>query len=283
MFCPECGVEYRPGFTHCTDCDVDLVPELPKPEADIPPPKMTAEPPEGDFLERFQTKSLTKTYFTFALHQFIGMYGIPFTAPLVFSLGFKSLLLFGYSYYSSRDFYSKINEIPYFSVQVLFALILGWLIGSYLEHKSMLWVWVLPLAVLTYSFLSIPISVLEATPFPSEMAARFSHFFGWGCRPVWHCRDQILFTLPFYSSLGYSLGALLARGIGYRSPTRKLALGLTCFGLIILVAIGIDLIFSIRHTGWQNLYWMLSATPVGLGVYLLYIAAIVRQRSSRNT
>lgn len=25
MFCPQCGVEYRPGFTRCTDCDVDLV------------------------------------------------------------------------------------------------------------------------------------------------------------------------------------------------------------------------------------------------------------------
>ena len=27
MFCPQCRVEYRPGFTHCTDCDVDLVHE----------------------------------------------------------------------------------------------------------------------------------------------------------------------------------------------------------------------------------------------------------------
>jgi hypothetical protein len=25
MFCPECKVEYRPGFTRCCDCDVDLV------------------------------------------------------------------------------------------------------------------------------------------------------------------------------------------------------------------------------------------------------------------
>lgn len=25
MFCPQCRVGYRPGFTHCTDCDVDLV------------------------------------------------------------------------------------------------------------------------------------------------------------------------------------------------------------------------------------------------------------------
>jgi hypothetical protein len=27
MFCPQCRAEYRPGFTHCTDCDVDLIEE----------------------------------------------------------------------------------------------------------------------------------------------------------------------------------------------------------------------------------------------------------------
>ncbi|HET7150380.1 MAG TPA: hypothetical protein VFI60_03140 [Candidatus Acidoferrum sp.] len=30
MFCPQCRSEYRPGFTHCTDCDVDLVNALPE-------------------------------------------------------------------------------------------------------------------------------------------------------------------------------------------------------------------------------------------------------------
>jgi hypothetical protein len=30
MFCPECKAEYRSGFTHCVDCDVDLVQELPE-------------------------------------------------------------------------------------------------------------------------------------------------------------------------------------------------------------------------------------------------------------
>ncbi|MCX5801305.1 MAG: DUF2007 domain-containing protein [Candidatus Eisenbacteria bacterium] len=29
MFCPECRAEYREGFLRCTDCDVDLVAELP--------------------------------------------------------------------------------------------------------------------------------------------------------------------------------------------------------------------------------------------------------------
>ena len=29
MFCPECKAEYRPGFTRCADCDVELVDQLP--------------------------------------------------------------------------------------------------------------------------------------------------------------------------------------------------------------------------------------------------------------
>jgi hypothetical protein len=28
MFCPQCRAEYRPGFTRCSDCDLDLVEEL---------------------------------------------------------------------------------------------------------------------------------------------------------------------------------------------------------------------------------------------------------------
>jgi hypothetical protein len=29
VFCPECGVEYREGFTECADCRVSLVAEAP--------------------------------------------------------------------------------------------------------------------------------------------------------------------------------------------------------------------------------------------------------------
>jgi hypothetical protein len=34
MFCPLCKAEYRPGFSHCSDCDVDLVERLPDCAAD---------------------------------------------------------------------------------------------------------------------------------------------------------------------------------------------------------------------------------------------------------
>lgn len=30
MFCPQCGCEYRPGFTKCADCGVNLVDRLPE-------------------------------------------------------------------------------------------------------------------------------------------------------------------------------------------------------------------------------------------------------------
>ena len=34
-FCPNCQSEYRPGFTRCRDCDVDLVASLPQAEEGI--------------------------------------------------------------------------------------------------------------------------------------------------------------------------------------------------------------------------------------------------------
>ena len=30
MFCPNCRAEYQPGFTRCSDCDVELVEAAPK-------------------------------------------------------------------------------------------------------------------------------------------------------------------------------------------------------------------------------------------------------------
>jgi hypothetical protein len=47
---------------------------------------MKAERATRDSIERFQGNSLMKSTLTFSFHQFIGMYGIPYTAPLVGSV-----------------------------------------------------------------------------------------------------------------------------------------------------------------------------------------------------
>jgi hypothetical protein len=38
MYCPICGVEYRPGFTTCSDCQVALVPDPPSTTSQAAPP-----------------------------------------------------------------------------------------------------------------------------------------------------------------------------------------------------------------------------------------------------
>ena len=43
MFCPQCKAEYRPGFTLCSDCRIDLVEEL---------PPANPQDPEVDFNSR---------------------------------------------------------------------------------------------------------------------------------------------------------------------------------------------------------------------------------------
>ena len=276
MFCPECSTEYRPGFTRCADCDVDLVQELPAGASEA-----KAERPTQDSVERLRTKSPLKSGMTFGLHQFIGMYGIPVTAPVVFSLAFKFLWLFDHNY-PRKPFYSIVSENPYFPVQIIFGLILGWLLGRAVRHRSIVWVWVLPLAMLCYSVAAarvlIPTSLLAS---PGVGQSRFSHYFGWGCRPADHCLDQLLITMPFYSSLAYSLGAVLARRtLGYAySQSKKHFQAVTSAGLIVLAAFVIDLAISIQQSGWHRTYLLLAVTPTGLGLFLVYAGSKIRRQS----
>jgi len=47
MFCPRCRAEYRAGFHRCSDCDIELVEQLP---AD-PPPRVHRQSSESDHAE----------------------------------------------------------------------------------------------------------------------------------------------------------------------------------------------------------------------------------------
>jgi hypothetical protein len=49
MFCPQCNAEYRPGFTRCADCDVELVNEPPHFALAGKPPVDPGDPNEDPF------------------------------------------------------------------------------------------------------------------------------------------------------------------------------------------------------------------------------------------
>ena len=149
----------------------------------------------------------------FLLHQLIATLGVLVTAPFAFVAFADFSRLFG-SNLSLRDVHRVLTQTPYFPVQIALALLLGWLLGRFLAHRSMLWVWVLPLAVLGCALVAFS----STGQLLLHQYARLSspsllpHFFGWGCQNL--CLDQLLITMPFYSAGAYSLGAWLARRIG---------------------------------------------------------------------
>ncbi|HTQ12207.1 MAG TPA: DUF2007 domain-containing protein [Fimbriimonadaceae bacterium] len=48
MFCPVCGDEYRPGFSRCSDCDVELTEKAPGTIENAPPFELVTVLETGD-------------------------------------------------------------------------------------------------------------------------------------------------------------------------------------------------------------------------------------------
>ena len=155
-----------------------------------------------------------KSLLVFALHQFIGTWGVAFLAAAGVFEFFNLLVTISPWETHVRSAYRLLTENPFYPVQIVTGLYFGWLLGRRLKHRCMLWIWVLPLAALCYALTVGLILIPEWTSVlarPRTVGSRFSHYFGWGCQPRAHCLDQLLITMPFYASASYSLGALLAR------------------------------------------------------------------------
>jgi hypothetical protein len=154
-----------------------------------------------------------KSLLVFVFHQFVGTWGVAFLAAFGLSSLFDVLPDFGGWKPSMRFVHWVLTENPFYPMQIVAGLYFGWLLGRRFQHRSMVWIWLLPLAILDYAFVATPVvspwaSILVR---PDTLQSRLSFYFGWGCQPRARCIDQLLITMPFYASVSYSLGALLAR------------------------------------------------------------------------
>jgi hypothetical protein len=164
---------------------------------------------------QFQVVATTrvKSFLVYVFHQFVGTWGIAFLAAFGLFASFDMLPNIANRKPSSRSAHWVLTENPFYPVQIVVGLCFGWMLGRQFNHKSMLWIWILPLAILIYAFAATPIFSSRASilTLPTTVQSRLSYYFGWGCQPRDHCLNQLLITLPFYASVAYSFGALLGR------------------------------------------------------------------------
>jgi len=150
----------------------------------------------------------------FILHQIIGTWGLAIAARRLTDLFLAVLRLCGVPAYAGHA-YQLLTGAPFFPTQILLGFAVGWLLSRLLRHRSMTWVWVLPLAFLCYAFIALPTLTPNATPYEFQAGrgqSRLTHYFGTGCRIEDLCFDQALITLSFYIAAAYSAGARLAQG-----------------------------------------------------------------------
>lgn len=138
------------------------------------------------------------------------------TLGVIILSGFSTFTLFAAIHFLDSWFTSKraswiLTEIPGFPVQIATGIFIGFLVGKYLYNKAELYVWILPLLILCFGMVFIP----------AKEVPWFSYFFGRECSPVNRCFDQFFFTLPCFSSAGYSFGATMARKITGKFPVQS--------------------------------------------------------------
>jgi hypothetical protein len=181
-----------------------------------------SRPKENQHESAFPAKeSRARIVLSFAVHQVIGTWGVGVTIGWLVAFCEDFLRLFGKTF-PMRDAHWILTETGYFPLQIAFALFLGWLLGRDLRRRAMLWVWVIPFVILCYAVAAIPTISPWLTPSATQAGIgepRLFHYFAAGCRAEYRCLDQIIFTMPFYASAAYSIGALLATRMPVDSQT----------------------------------------------------------------
>src|ERR1700674_3755732 len=175
--------------------------------------------------------------FMLLIHQLSAAVGVLGLAGLLTGVVLGEPRLWGHAV-QIRYVYTVLTGTPYFPIEIFVGMVWGWVIGRKTRQPVVLWVWVFPLFALCWALLESPPTYVSDIIPGAEFHGytRFSHFFGWGCRTENRCFDQVVTTLPFYTSVAYSIGAWLARtlSVGSRLVNKVQYWILLATGLIIL-------------------------------------------------
>lgn len=306
--CPQCGKSFDPGPASgdfCQDCADAIRDEfglaamfwrvwvrLTELARRLRPIKSRREEQEHEDATPAKA-SRTRIVLSFAVHQFIGTWGVGVTVPWLVAFGADCFRLFGKTFPMSSSTWI-LTETGFFPLQILFALFLGWLLGRDLRRRSMLWVWVIPFAILCYTVAAV--QTLAPFPIPPTMQSgigqsRLWHYFAPGCRSEYRCLDQVLVIMPFYAGTAYSIGALFAPRIPADSQTARairfwvsLIVGFFCLAGATSLLIQAKQIQSMLRqsipNGLGELRWFLLAVelvPVAVGGCLIFFADWLRR------
>jgi hypothetical protein len=199
--------------------------------------------------EAYKRHPIANVPLVFLMHQSLSAWGPMLAAPCLFLFLSELAWHFGWKTYFSQAEW-VLYGTPYFPSQLGLALIVGWVLSGAFQHRSMLWVWILPFLALCSAIIGFPWTIdapIEWSVYPPidhltmaqcaqlDFSRRLAHLFGWGMgiQPF----NQVAVTLPFYSATAYSLGALLARKV-VRMPTFfETMRGLLIRRLILFVAV----------------------------------------------
>lgn len=156
--------------------------------------------------------SRTRAVLVFAMHQFMAVIGVAIGAAFLTFDSFALLRHLNPHLFTIHSASRVLTGLHYFPMQILLGLWSGWWFGRHTWRRSLVWVWVLPFLVLCFAVIAVP------TLTPDDVSASilnrgnpFSHYFGSGCLAQDRCEDQLLITMPFYASMSYSIGPLIAR------------------------------------------------------------------------
>lgn len=236
-------------------------------------------------VSQVQRASRNPSVLSFVGHLAIASLAVPMLATYLTGYAFDILRLVGKTY-PAQTLYEVLSGTPYFPVQIFIGVMVGWVVSRYFFRPIMLWVWILPFAFLVYAFAAIPTLFpnITAPEFQVGIAqSRFSHYFGWGCRPTNHCPDQLFVTLPFYAAGSYSLGALAGATLfkGCRLKTSVLFWLLLFGGILLWIAFFSELL-EIARVGWNLIYLPVLVVALAGGAFLILWAMSVRQESVRS-